>query len=264
MSLMISWGDSLNANEESGQIYLDAVTTYTQNHNGKVTSHPIADGGLVSDHYIRENNKFNITAVITGADVSTGTYLIQDPDGRTPFNVGLAPTEVSVNSTDQSVLQKFLPDSIGQFLPDSKPTVVVDPTRPDQLEQMRSMLVNLMSGVIFNEKTRQFDPNIQLVTLYEYDGIILRRPVYNLVITSMVFREDQNTGYGLNVTFALEQVTFAFLKKTTIPKSVADAIKKKSSTKGNKGKQDSTPQRVGEGNHAPRTSPIIDPLRKAG
>ena len=102
---------------------------------------------------------------------------------------------------------------------------------------------------------------MKTVTIYEYDGIILRKPVYNVVITSMVFREDANTGYGLYVTFALEQVTFAFLKKTTIPKDVADAIKKKAKPKSDKGKQDSTAQRVGEGNHVPRTTPLIDPLR---
>lgn len=264
MSLMISWGDALNPNAESGRLYLDAVTAYTESNTGKVTSHPIANGGLVSDHFVRDNKKVNISAVITGVDISTSSFLIEDPEGNTPFNVSVAPSAVSVKSTDQSVLQKFLPDSIGQFLPDVKPEVQVDGARPDQLEQYRSMLTNLMSGVIYNDKTNQFDPNIQIVTLYEYDGTILRRPIYNLVITSMVFREDQNTGYGLYVTCSFEQVTFAFLKKTTIPKDVAASIKKKSAPKASKGKQDSTPQRVGEGNHAPRETPVADPLRKAG
>lgn len=261
MSLMISWGDGTGDIDTSGRIYLDAVVAYTQNHSGKVTSHPIADGGLVSDHFIRDNKKFNITAVITAVDVSTTNFLIEDPEGNIPFNGGIAPSEVSVNSTDQSILQRLIPSSIGQFFSDTKPTVVVDSARPDQLEQIRSILINLMSGVLFNEKTSQFDPNIQIVTLYEFDGIMLRKPVYNLVMTNMVFREDQNTGYGLYCNFTFEQVTFALLKKTTIPKDVARSITKKSSSKASKGKQDSTPQPEGTGQNPPKVD--VDTLKPA-
>lgn len=263
MTLMISWGDSSKPDTTSGRIYLDAVTLYTENNGGKVTSHPIADGGLVSDHFIRENKKLNISAVITGVDISIDSYSIEDFDGNTPFNVSPAPNPVYITSTDQSVLSKFLPDSIGQFISDVSPSIAVDAQRPDKLGQSKSMLTNLMSGVIFNTTTNEFDPNIQLITLYSYDGVLLRSPVENLVITSMVFREDQNTGYGLYVNFALEQVTFAFLKKTTIPKNVSDKIKSASAPPASKGKQDSTPQREGAGNHPPRTQPLIDPFRPA-
>lgn len=258
MSLMISWGDGTGDVDTSGRIFLDAVTLYTQAHTGKVTSHPIASGSNISDHFIKDNSKYNVSAVITAVDVSSmgSTTLIADPDGLVPFNVGLPPSEVSINSTDNSVLKRLIPSSIGQFFSDTKPTVVVDGAREDQLEQIRSMLVNLMSGVIYNEKTSQFDPNIQIVTLYEFDGILLRKPVYNLVMTNMVFREDQNTGYGLYCTFTFEQVTFALLKKTTIPKDVANPIKKKSASKATKGNQDGTPD-VG-------TPPKdVDPLRQA-
>ena len=256
MSLMISWGDGTGDIDTSGRIFLDAVTAYTQNHNGKVSSHPIDGGGLVSDHFLKENSKFNITAVITAVDISTDNFLIQDPEGNFPVNTRVAPSSVSIESTDNSVLSRLIPSSIGQFFSDTKPTIVVDGKREDQLEQIRGLLVNLMSGVIFNDKTNQFDPNIQLVTLYEFDGVILRKPVYNLVMTNMLFREDQNTGYGLYCNFTFEQVTFALLKKTTIPKDVANPIKKKSSSKATKGNQDGTPD-VGT---PPKDT---DPLRQA-
>lgn len=261
MSLMISWGDGTGDIDTSGRIFLDAVTAYTQSHTGKVTSHPIDGAGLISDHFVKENSKFNITAVITAVDISTTNFLIEDPEGNTPINTRIAPSKVSIESTDNSVLSRLIPSSIGQFFSDVKPIVVVDGAREDQLEQIRGLLVNLMSGVIFNEKTKQFDPNIQLVTLYEFDGIMLRRPVYNLVLTNMVFREDQNTGYGLYCNFTLEQVTFALLKKTTIPKDVANSISKKSSGKASKGKQDSTPQAEGTGDNPPKRD--VDPKREA-
>jgi hypothetical protein len=253
---MISWGDGSGDIDKSGRIFMDAVTAYTQSHTGKVTSHPIDGAGLISDHFVKDNSKFNVSAVITAVDIATENFLIEDPEGNAALNTRVAPSAVSVQSTDNSVLSRLIPSGIGQFFSDTKPTVIVDSSREDQLEQVRGLLTNLMSGVIFNEKTSQFDPNIQLVTLYEYDGILLRKPVYNLVITSIVFREDQNTGYGLYCNFSFEQVTFALLKKTTIPKDVTASIKKKSESKSTKGNQDGTPD-VG-------TPPKdVDPLRQA-
>ncbi len=261
MSLAISWGDS--SIQEGGFIYLNATTNYTQNYSGKVTRHPIGDGGLVTDHYVRDNPIFTIGAVITGVDISTGTYLIQDLDGNSPYNSNEAPNAVSVNSTDQSVLKKFIPDSIGQFLSDSRPEVIVDARRADLLEQIRQALIDLTAGVIFNEKTGQFDPSIQLVRLFEYDNTLLRKVINNLVMTKITFKEDPNTGYGLYCDITFEQVTFAFLKKTAIPKDVQDSLKKKASGKASKGKQDSTPQDVDGENAGANAPKDTDPLRQA-
>ena len=261
MSLAISWGDS--SIQDGGLIYCDAVTSYTQNYSGQVSKHPIDSGGLVTDHYIKSNPTFTVGAVITGVDISTGTYLIQDLDGNSPYNSNEAPTPVSVNSTDQSVLKKFLPDSIGQFLSDDQPEVVVDTRRTDLIEQIRQALIDLTSGVIYNDKTGQFDPSIQLLRLFEYDNISLRKVINNLVMTKITFKEDANTGYALYCDITFEQVTFAFLKKTTIPKDVQDSLKKKSSSKASKGKQDSTPQDVDGPNAGTNAPKDTDPLRQA-
>lgn len=261
MSLALRWG---NDNEEGGGfIYMDSVTAYTQNYSGKVTSHPVDGGANISDHFVKENTKITLSAVITGVDISTGTYLIQDLVGNAPFNSEQAPNAVSVNSTDQSVLKKFIPDSIGQFLSDSTPEVVVDSRRTDLLEQIRQALIDLTSGVLFNEKTGQFDPNIQIVRLFEYDKTLLRKVINNLVMTNLIFKEDPNTGYGLYCEMTFEQITFAFLKKTTIPKDIVNSLKKKASDKSSKGKQDSTPQNIDgadAGSNAPKDT---DPLRQA-
>ena len=261
MSLAIEWGDS--SVQDGGFIYLSAVTAYTQNYSGSVTKHPVDQGGNITDHFVRNNPVITIGAVITGVDISTGTYLIQDLDGNSPYNSNQAPNAVSVNSTDQSVLKKFIPDSIGQFLSDSTPEVVVDSRRADLLEQIRQALIDLTAGVVFNDKTGNFDPSIQLVRLFEYDNTLLRKVINNLVMTKITFKEDPNTGYGLYCDITFEQVTFAFLKKTTIPKDVQDPLKKKASSKASKGKQDSTPQNVdgaAAGSNAPKDT---DPLRQA-
>jgi len=255
MSLALRWGE--DDKDEGGFIYLNATTLYTQSYTGQVTKHPIDKGGNITDHFIKNNPVFTVSGVITGDDINTSSYLIQDLVGNSPFNVDQAPTAVNVESTDLGVLSNFIPTSIGQFLPSVDPTVVMDGQRADLLEQIREALINLISGVKYDEKIGQFNSNIQLVRLFEYDGVNLKRILNNLVITSITFKEDPNTGYALYPDFTFEQVTFASLKKTKIPKDVVNALKKKAATKESKGKQDST---VNSGNNPPKTDE--DPLKK--
>jgi len=238
MSLALRWEDT----DGGGFVYLDSVTLYSQDYSGKITSHPIDVGSNVSDHYFKNNPKYKITAVISGVDISTGTYLIQDSAGNVPYNASPAPSAVSVNSTDSSVLKKFIPDSLGQFLSDSTPEVTTDAARTDLIDQIREMLISLTSGELLNQETGEFNPNIKLVELYEYDGYKLNRPINRLVLTSVNFRETPDTGYALYCDFSFEQISFASLKKTQIPKDVQASIKKKTDSKVSKGKQDSTVQ----------------------
>lgn len=237
MSLGLRWGE--NNAEDGGFIYFDAVTIYTQNYTGQVTKHPVDAGASITDHFIKDNPTFTISAVITGVDISTGTYLIQDLEGNSPYNSNLPTSPVSVNSTDSSVLTKFIPDSIGQFLADPLPEVTMDDVRTEMLDQIRDLLINLISGTKFNEATGQFDSNIQLVRLFEFDDILLKRILNNLVLTSVRFNEDANSGYALYCDLTFEQVTFAYLKKVEIPKEVQQTLVKKASPKKSLGKCDS-------------------------
>lgn len=259
MSLAIQWGDA--SIQDGGFIYFDAVTAYTQNYKGQVTKHPVDAGGNITDHYIRDNPVFSVGGVITGVDISEGTFLIRDSKGNAPFNSNEAPTPVSVRSTDQSVLKKFIPNSIGQFLPDSTPEVIVDSRRSDLLEQIRDALVSLVAGEVFNQQTGQFDPSVQLINLFEYDGTKLRKIINRLVITNINFKEGPDTGHGLYCDITFEQVTFAFLKKTDIPKDVQESLKKKAAPKSSKGKQPSQPQDKGTGVNPPKGG--VDASREA-
>lgn len=257
MSFGLRWGED---NEEGGGfVFFDAITVSTENYSGQVTKHPIASGASISDHFIRQNPIFTLSTVITGYDISMNSYLIQDLVGNSPYNVNEPPTAVSVTSTDDSVLKQFIPDSIGQFLSSSAPEIIVDGPRLQTLDTVKDAIVNLMSGVIFNEKKSKFVPNIQLVRLFEYDGTLLKKIINNLVITSMVFREDVNSGEGLYCDLTFEQVTFATLKKTVLPQDVVDSLKKKSAPKASKGKQDPTPKPVSD---TDSKSPDVDPQAK--
>lgn len=256
MSLALRWDDE----DGGGMLFLNAVTSYSQDYSGKVSQHPIDLGGSVTDHYVKNNPRFKISAVITGIDISTGNYLIEDLDGNIPYNVDPPVNPVSVNSTDQSLLQKFIPDSIGQFLSDDAPEVVVDGARTDLLEHIRRILIKLTSGEIFDNTTGQYVPNIQVLNLFEYDGYKITRIIGRLVMTNVTFRETPETGYGLYCDFSFEQVTFVTLKQTTIPQDVQSSLKKKASSKSAKGKQDSTVQDASS-NSKVEAAPDIDPAR---
>jgi hypothetical protein len=265
MSLAIKWGDE--APESSGFLYFDAVQTYTQNYSGKVTAHPIDGGGLISDHFTRSNPVITISAVITGVDISTGTFLISNPENtETPYNAQVAPAATSVNSTDNSLLRQFIPNSINQFLPDTIPEVVMADSRDNILEDIRDMLIRLVySGKKYNDITQQFDSVIQSVKLYEYQGNVIVRqlPAFeneHLVITDVTFKEDANSGFALYCDIRFEQVEFVSLQKTVIPKDVAASLNKKAPTNSNKGKVDSTEEPVPEAN--PDTDPERDQYSK--
>lgn len=230
MTLAIKWGDT--GSEDSGLVYFDSVQVFTQNYSGQVTKHPIDAGASIVDHYVKQNPVFTLSGVITGVDVSTGSYLIKDTEGNSPVNARQAPSAVSVNSTDSSILSKFIPASIGQFLPDTQPDIVMDDIREDLVDQIRDALIDLTSGERFNDETSLFESNIQLVKLFEYKNTVLNRVLNNLVITNVKFNENVETGDALYCDITFEQVKFASLKVEELPKSLRKSL----------GKVDSTPK----------------------
>tara|TARA_Y100000114_G_C11764120_1_gene332381 strand:- start:57945 stop:58751 length:807 start_codon:yes stop_codon:yes gene_type:complete len=267
MSLALKWGD--NNTEDGGFIFFDAITAYSQNYSGQVTKHPIDAGASVVDHYVKNNPVFTLSAVITGVDVSTGSYLIQDTEGNTPVNTRPAPSAVSVNSTNDSILSQYLPSSIGQFLPFSTPNVVMDEAREELIDQIRDALIDLTSGSRFNEQTDQVESNIQLVKLFEYKETFLNRVVNNLVITNIKFNEVADTGYALYCDITFEQVMFASLRLEEIPKDVQEALRPRASTRRSQGMCDSTERNTEDPDNTDPDSKKeaiedSDPLRTVG
>lgn len=265
MTMSIKWGSDDPDNQ--GMIYFDAITAYSESHTGQVTKHPVDTGGNITDHFIKDNPKFTISAVITGVDISNNSYLITDGEGNYPVNTQSSVNSVSVNSTDDSVLRKFIPDSIGQFFSDSTPDVVMDAARSDLLDQIKFLLIDLMSGLKLNSQTNQYDSNIQIIQLYQFEGTLLTDIIFDLVMTNITFEERPETGRALYCNMTFEQINFVMLQKTTIPVSVAPAVSKKASSKKTQTKCDGT---VKDSNNPPagEASPNaeavdVDPLREA-
>ena len=310
MSFAISWpSDNVIT---GGMIYFDAVVSWNRSFTGSVTRHPVDGGGNISDHYINNNPVFTMSAVISASDVSLIPFALSDQDGNKPLNSRAAPTGVSVTSSDQSLLMKFMPNVIGQFLPDTLPTVVMDgesegqppkeeksyeagitegliveeeevPTPPNTrgldssyTENIQDILSNLQSGEGYNQKTGNWETSIRPITLYETGNtlnLVKKLPANSnsyLVITSIDFREDTESGYALFADITFEQVRVANLKKVAIPVDlVQKPVQKKASPKKPLGKCDSTAKDTATttdkstGSAVDSAQDDVDPERKA-
>lgn len=265
MTMALKWGRDDPDNE--GMIYFDVITAYSESHTGKVTQHPVDTGGNITDHFIKDNSKYVLSAVISSIDISNQTYLITDGENNYPFNSSAPVTSVAVGSTDNSVLSKFIPDSLGQFLSDSTPEITMDSERTDLLDQIKFLLVDLMSGVKLNPQTNQFDSNVQIVELFQYEGTFITDIIQNLVMTNITFEERPETGRGLYCNITLEQISFVSLQKTEIPVTVQPQLKNKVSKKKVQTKCDGTvkdSENPPQGEASPNGQATdIDPLRGA-
>ena len=250
MSFALSWEPSeVNA---GGFLYFDAILNWNRSFTGSVTKHAIDGGGNITDFYISNNPTFTLSAVISAEDISTTSALLADAEGNGPSNTTMPPEAVIVGSTDQSLLMKYIPNVVGQLLPDTLPDVIMDDFKGDSvfgasLEDIQDILINLQSGEGYNQITGQFEAVIRQVTLYETDGFLTlakKLPADEtkaLVITSLSFREDQDSGYALYCDMSFELVRFANLKKVALPPDIVQTpVKKKVATKKSLGKCDST------------------------
>lgn len=272
MAFALSWQpDEIQA---GGFLLFDAVTSWNRSFSGNVTEHPIDGSGSVTDHYVSANPTFTLSAVISGTDLSISSIALQDDQGNIPYNVRPSPTEVLVSSDDQSLLMKFVPNVIGQFLPDVLPQVVMDDVRGDTSEEIQDILTNLQSGEGYNQITGQFETLIRPVILYETNGfltLVRKLPADDnkaLVITGLNFREDPDSGYSLYVDITFRLVRFANLKKVQLPPDLVQTpVKKKAASKKSLGKCDSTQKDTSTSTDTSKAGAVdaaqndVDPLR---
>ena len=272
MAFALGWSpDELNA---GGLLFFDAITSWNRSYTGQTTKHPVDSGSSITDHFVNNNAQFMLSAVLSGTDISTSTSALQDANGDIPYNARVAPAEVLVGSEDQSLLMRFVPNVLGQFLPDTLPQIVVDDFRSDTTEEIQDILVNLQSGEGVNQITGQFETLIRPVVLYETNGfqsLVRKLPADNnsyLVITAINFREDTESGFGLYCDITFEKVRFANLKKVQLPPDLVQTpVKKKVAAKKSLGKCDSTQKDTSTSTDTSKATKIdeaqddLDPLR---
>lgn len=242
MSLAIQWGyyfedEYGNPPTSQGFIYFDAVTAYRRSFSGSVTKQPIGNGGLITDHFTRDNPVITISACISGADISIKGKSVFDNNSNTPQSRRDNFKNVEINSTDKSLLN-IIPNIVGQFFAPQKPQVELATQSPDVIDEIARLLEGLFE-----------DEQMQLITLYEYyDGVLSQKQTKNLVMTGFSYQETPDTGDGLFCEITLEKVRFTTTETTRLDPSVSkivagEDIKDKAGTVEDKGKPDSTPQK---------------------
>jgi hypothetical protein len=213
-------------------LYFDAITTYQKNYPNTVTRHPVEDGSNISDHLTQENMILQFSGIISNADFNTlrptrGMGVVDTTEnGRSVVIKNLSPVgkDVSVVSKESPV--SFLPNSITQFLSNSAPNVQFDQSgRPDYQKLIKDEIIKARNK-------RDF------VTVLEFGAKpnTLENSFTNMIITSLVFDENADSGDALFVSMVLEQVRVVKLSEATVDGSVVNDDKIKDQTEEEKKK----------------------------
>jgi hypothetical protein len=197
-----------------GFIYFDAVTQSTRNLSGQLTSHPIGSGGLISDHFIRGNPRYQFSGVISGADISVGLNAITDGGINRPINTRGDIDPVSIKG-DNNTLISLVPQTISQFFVDAGTSVGMS-------KESRTAVLKDVQGVL---ESLFKEDGITLVKLFEYRGLKLKNVIDGLVVVSLDFSEDPESGEALYVSMTLEKPTFTTLQVRKLSSSELKKLK---------------------------------------
>lgn len=202
--------------EEGNLIWLDAVSSFSEDRSGSVTAHPVQSGGVVADHFIKSNVRLSLTAVVSNFD-----FNFDDSSNRTLYtaeylegsllndNPVAEPAKIAFDRPNP--LLGLIPESIGAFIPSgATPTVsVTEEPRQDVKEQVR------------NELIRIFEEAAPVSLLHLEGGLLMGREGSNLIMTNLSFSESPDTGDAVEFNASFEKVRFVTMRKAAAPK-VAD------------------------------------------
>lgn len=186
-------------------VFFDAVLSYSESYQSRLTSHPIDSTGrglipYANDHVVTENPTFTIRGVISGSDFGLGR---PSSDEFGLINETKVSGFVEVKSTTDSMFSK-LAGSLLPFGTSAEPEVTVGTRTSASLAVIKNQLISMRD-------------NRETVTMVEFTNGKPTNWELNLVITSLQFSEDQNTGDSLSVDITLQKANFVDLVHTTIP-----------------------------------------------
>lgn len=224
--------------ENGDVLFFDAVTDIQEQYTSSVTKHPIATGSYISDHTMRDNKKFSLSAVLSDADfnlerpnLSGGIMGTPDPrlanspydnTGATTYELNKetgyyewrpnkqyqnntpTKTTVKIEVSKTETWKKFLPETVSQFTKDSIPKVTVT-----QQTKVKTAIAVRDEMIYMWETSERF-------TLMEYRDNIVTRHWPDTVFTNLSFAQDADTGTGLFPIMELEQVTYKDIESVPI------------------------------------------------
>lgn len=231
MSIAIKIGDE--DSQVKGFIYFDAVTTFSKEISGKLTSHPVDAGVNISDHYISENPKYIVKGVISDFDITGISNLVELVDEK-PINAKQKPGQAEILGQENTL--QYLPSAARQFFEMSEAEVIPGTSTPSTAPTVDAILRQVMYGVYYNQADQRWRNKATTVILYEMDGVNFSNAHPDLIITNYDVQEDPDNGDALYISLTLEQARFVTLQKVEIPAKVAQKNKGKVSATSNKGK----------------------------
>lgn len=195
-------------------LYFDAIEGFGEQYQGQTSKHPLGSGAFVTDHYVIENPRFSLKAVLSDADFNYNrpqlTADATDYEGWQSVSaskqyVNNTPTNspVSINS-NVNVFKSFLPESISQFTATSIPEVVVT-----EQPKVRSAQAIKMQMIAMQEQKEEF-------ALVDFNDNLIRKSYPNCIFTALSFNEDPETGDALFPVMEIEQITFAQVKNIKV------------------------------------------------
>jgi hypothetical protein len=185
-------------------ITLSCVTSFDESYTGSVSSHPIESGSTITDHVTSDNDKFKVSGVVSDYD-----FLNPSKD--------LALEDVSLSK--EGFPDASRSESTSRFANGLLDSGLIDVPDKYRAEYIKRRLIDIRK-------------NSLLVTILEYpdSGELVQHT--NCILTSLSFKEDENSGYAVYPDMAFEkinvvQVQVEEVNTSKIPKlsdsKVADA-----------------------------------------
>ncbi len=178
-------------------ITLSCVTSFDESYTGSVSSHPIESGSTITDHVTSDNDKFKVSGVVSDYD-----FLNPSKDLAT-----------KKEGYDDGYLRSAVTASFANGLLNTYGAVVPDKQRA---EYIKRRLIDIRK-------------NSLLVTILEYpdSGELVQHT--NCILTSLSFKEDENTGYAVYPEMAFEKINVVQVKveevnTSKIPKLQGDKV----------------------------------------
>ena len=181
-------------------ITLSCVTSFDESYTGSVSSHPIESGSTITDHVTSDNDKFKVSGVVSDYD-----FLNPSKDLAT-----------KKEGYDDGYLRSAVTASFANGLLNTYGAVVPDKQRA---EYIKRRLIDIRKSSL-------------LITILEYpdSGELVQHT--DCILTSLSFKEDENTGYAVYPDMSFEKINVVQVKveevnTSKIPKlpdsKVADA-----------------------------------------
>lgn len=182
--------------ENNDVIVFDSVTSFSEQYQGSVTSHPVEDGSKISDHVITNNVKFKIQGVVSDYNF----YNPLKDFVNTPVPAYDFDRTSYLNSLDQDGRVR----DIAEDIPDDY----------SGKDSSSSFSVKASASVVKAKLIEIFNKKLA-VTVLEYNptgGAGEIKSYTNCIITDISFETNPESGYAIYPNISIEQISVVPVK----------------------------------------------------